>query len=371
MFGTADHPWRPRWAVIKDARRRQRRRQRRTLAAVLAAFAAAAIGWPIASSADPGQTTAPPRVAAARVQAARLDGRVTDATTLHGNVWVLTCERRCAAASPTGGEVGQLTELDGRDLRLLKREPVPDPGVLTGRGGAIWLAHFATGNVSRVDPKTGRTTATLHLQLPRPITPGDRAFLPSGISFAAGHVWVATARGWLAEIDPHRFHVMRTVWSSSQATSATTAAGLTWVADELYGVGTFTANATHVTRHPIEWAGQRVSIDAVARGAGLIWTLGAKTNGVALTAGSVVTTINPTTGRITDQWSTPNGATMIVANRGAYVGGLNGSRILHLTAGHRPQTIPAPNFSALTTATSHALWTTTKAGKLLRIAITG
>lgn len=308
--------------------------------------------------------------AGARVQLALLDGRVTDATTLRNNVWVLTCERQCSATSPTRDAAGQLTELDSRDLRVLKREPMTDPGVLTAGGNAIWVAHFATGNLSRVDPQTGLTTATLHLQLPTPIVPGDRAFLPSGISFSSEHVWVTTARGWVAEIDPRRVHVVRMVRSSSQATSTTTAANLTWLADELYGVGTFSPNATHVTRHPIEWAGQRVSIESVAHGAGLIWAFGAKTSGSTVTAGSVVTTINPTNGHITRQWSTPSGATMIVTNQGAYVGGLNGSRILFLTPGHRPQTIPAPSFSTLTTATSHALWATTKGGRLIRIAFT-
>ena len=98
--------------------------------------------------------------------------------------------------------------------------------------------------------------------------------------------------------------------SSSQATSVTTSDGLTWVADELSGVATFTAHSTHVTRHEITWAGQPLSIETVAHGAGLIWALGSRTNGHALTTGAVVTAIKPKSGHITRQWPVPGGATM-------------------------------------------------------------
>jgi streptogramin lyase len=367
MLGVVDRLSRPRWAVIKDAPRRQRRRQRRILASVLAALAAAAVVWLIASSDDPGRAAVPSVVAVLRVQQPRLAGQVEDTTTLHGNVWVLTCIQRCAGTGP--GSVGRLTELDGNDLRVLNSYPVADPGVLTASTGAIWIAHFATGDLSRVNAKTGHTVATLHLQLPRPNAWGDRAFLPSGITFTGGRVWVTTARGHVAEIDPHHLHVVRTIHSTSQAASTTTAAGNTWIADEKYGIGTIDLKNTQVIRHRIPWHGKPVSIETVATGAGLIWSLGAKTDGSSLTTGTVVTTTDPATGRIIHQWSTPTGASMIVTNHGAYVAGLHGGQILHLTASQRTQTIDGPSFSDLTTATPHALWATTKRGKLLRIAL--
>jgi streptogramin lyase len=368
MLGAVDRLSRPRWAVIQDARHRQRRRQGWILAAVFAVLVAAVVGWLIASSDNPGRTAAPPAIAVPRVQQPRLAGRVEDTTTLHGKVWALTCVHRCAGTGH--GSVGQLTELDDRDLRVLTRAPVADPGVLTASNGAIWIAHFATGNLSRVDTKTGHTVASLHLQLPRPNVWGDRAFLPSGITFADGRIWVTTARGYVAEIDPRHLHVVRTIRSTSQATSTTTAAGRVWIADDGYGIGTVNPNSTRVIRHRIPWHGQPVSIETVASGAGLIWSLGSKTDGQDLTTGTVVTTIDPTTGRSTHQWSTPSGASMIVTNNGAYVAGLRGGQILHLTASQRPQRIDGPSFSNLTTATPHALWATTKRGNLLRIALT-
>ena len=115
--------------------------------------------------------------------------------------------------------------------------------------------------------------------LPRPITTsGDRRFIPSAVSFSSDRVWVSTARGWTAEIDPRTARVIRMAYTSSQAPSATTAAGLTWVADELAGIGTFSATGTKVARHQIMWAGQPLDVNTVAYGAGLIWALGSATN---------------------------------------------------------------------------------------------
>jgi len=359
-----------RWAVIKDARRRQRRRQRRILAMAAVLLAAAASGWLIANSQDAGRPLRAGSAAVGAVPRVALGGRVTDATTLRGDVWVLTCARRCGSVLASHAPSGELTEVNGATARVIGRVAVNDPGVLTSGNGQIWLAHFATGTVSRMNPQTGQTTATVQLKLPTAVVPGDRRFLPSGISFAAGTVWVTTARGWTAAIDSRSATLDRMIRSSSQATSVTTSDGLTWVADELSGVGTVTANKTHVTRHQITWAGHPLSIETVAHGAGLIWALGSRTDGHALTTGAVVTAINPKSGHLTRQWPVPGGATMIVTNRGAYVAPLNGGQIEHLTATHRVQTTPAPEFRKLTTATPHALWATTRDGNLLRIALT-
>ncbi len=337
------------------------------MAAVL--LAAAASGWLIAHSPDAGRPLRAGSAVVGAVQRVALGGRVTDATTLHGDVWVLTCARQCGSVLAGHGGSGELTEVNGATAGVIGRVAVNDPGVLTSGNGQLWLAHFATGTVTRVNPQTGQTTATIELKLPTAIAPGDRRFLPSGMSFAAGTVWVTTARGWTAAIDPRSATLDRMIRSSSQATSVTTSGGLTWVADELSGVGTFTAHSTHVARHQITWAGLPLSIETVAHGAGLIWALGSRTDGHALTTGAVVTAIKPKSG-LTRQWPVPGGATMIVTNRGAYVAPLNGGQIEHLTATHRVQTIRAPEFRKLTTATPHALWATTRDGNLLRIAFT-
>jgi hypothetical protein len=155
-------------------------------------------------------------------------------------------------------------------------------------------------------------------------------------------------------------------YSSSQAPSATTAAGLTWVADELAGIGTFPATSTHLTTHQITWAGQPVDVTAVAYGSGLIWAFGAATSYTASlinpTTTSVVTTINPRSGRILHQWRVGNDTTMVIADRGAYVGDDRDGRLLHLIPPNHVQMLRGPKSASLTSATADALWATTPAG---------
>lgn len=360
-----------RWAIIKDARRRQRRRQRRTLAfAALVALAAAA-GW--AASRDSLSANAPvrPPVAVGPITQVDLDGIVQSTATLHGQLWVLTCTHACShPASPTVR--GRLIELSGSG-RPIKRYPVADHGEIAAGDGAIWLAHFYSGEVTRIDPQTGHATASTGLKLPKPIdAAGDRQFLPSAISFSNGRVWVSTARGWTAEINPRTGRVVRMAYSSSEATSATTAAGLTWVADELDGVGTFTPASANVVHHKISWAGQPLSIETVAQGAGLIWALGRGWE-PRLTPGNqtvtVLTTINPRTERIIHQWRIPTAATMVLAGGGAYVGDSSDGRLLHLTPPGHTQILDGPRAASLTAASPHALWAITHAGQLLRISL--
>lgn len=381
-----EHYWSPsRWALIKDARRRQRRRRRRILTIATVLLAAATIGWAIARRSVPDHAPISPAAAVEAVTQVHPGGIIESTTSLRGNLWVLTCLQRCS--EPWSSAVrGQLVELNAAG-NPIKRLPVADPGALAGGGGSIWVAHFYSGQVTRIDAQTGRRTATLQLTLPRPITTsGDRRFIPSAVSFSSDRVWVSTARGWTAEIDPHTDRVIRMAYSSSQAPSATTAAGLTWVADELAGIGTFSATSTQVTPHQITWAGQPLDVITVAYGAGLIWALGSETNYTVSLINppttSVVTTINPYTGRILHQWRVANTVSMVLADGGAYVGDDRDGRILHLIPPNHAQVMYGPKAASLTAATPHTLWATTVLAEavladgvgptgLLRIELTG
>lgn len=318
-------------------------------------------------------------LAAATGDPLHLGGVVMDTTTLRGDVWVLTCRVQCSrpSGSPwnatwsTAG-VGELIKL-GANGRPIKRIPVVDPTVLTGGDGAIWIAHFDTDEVNRIDPQTGRTTATIRLKTPKPYTTsGDRRFRPSGISFGAGQVWVSMALGWIAAIDAHTPRLARVLFSSSEVTSATTAAGLTWVADELDGVGTFAPSSHHVAIHAIDWARQPIDIATVAHGAGRIWALGevsvpTPTN---FRTFSVVTAIDPRTGRLLRQWRVPGANSIVFAHGTPYVGELGSAQVVRLTGPPTPQIqhLGRP-VAALTAATPHALWAITQNGHLLRISL--
>jgi hypothetical protein len=374
MSEAIERSWTPsRWAVIKDARRRQRRRQRRILAAAAVLLAAAA-GWVVASKSRFGHAPMLKPVTVGTFEQLHLGGVVQDTTTLGANVWVLTCLRRCSQAS-SPASVGELIELTANG-QPVKRLPIADPTALTGGAGAIWIAHFDTGDVSRVNPQTGQTTATTHLQFPKPIaTNGWRRFEPSGISFGAGRVWASSPFGYVAEINPRTTRLQRMVFTSSKVTSATTAGGLTWVADELDGVGTFAAGSDHVATHHISWTGQPVDVQTVAHGTGLIWALGSETSYPTSltdpTTVGVVTTLDPRTGRIRHQWRvSPDAAALVLGNGSAYVGDDNDGRLLRLTAAHGVQTLHGPKAARLTAATPDALWAINRNGQLLRIGLT-
>ncbi len=374
MWETIERPWAPsRWAVIKDARRRQRRRHRRIVAVAAALLVAAAAGWAIASNSRSGHAPQPPPVTVGTFEQLRLGGVVQDTTTLGANLWVLTCLRRCSQASSTAS-AGELIELtaSGRPIRRL---PVADPTALTAGAGEIWIAHVDTGDISRINPQTGQTTATVHLQFPKPIaTGGWRRFEPSGISFGAGRVWASSPFGYVDEINPRTPWRQRMVFTSSEVTSATTGGGLTWVADELDGVGTFPAGSDHVATHHISWARQPVDVETVAPGAGLIWALGTQTSYLTSltdpTTVGVLTTLDPRTGRIMHQWRVSPETTMVLGNGGAYVGDDSDRRLLRLTPPHGVQTLHGPKGARLTAATPDALWAISRNGQLVRIGLT-
>lgn len=372
-----------RWAVIKDARRRQRRRHQRVLVGVVALLLAMTVGWAIARVGSAHPPASPPEMIGT-VERLTLRGAVQDTTTLDGHLWVLTCLRHCSEPFSTAS-AGQLIELTATG-QPIKRFPVSDPTVLTSGAGALWVAHFATGDVSRINPQTGKTTATTHVRLAKPIsTSGYRRFTPAAISFGAGRIWASDGAGFVAEINPRTGRLERIVFTSSEATSSTTAAGLTWVADELDGVGTFPVHSNHVAVHHISWAGQPVDIGTVAYGAGLIWALGEETNYLTSsthpTNVGVVTTLNPHTGRIVEQWaiSPPtsrvrddgawSASGLVLGNGSAYVGDDNHGRLLRLTPPHRLQILYGPKAAQLTAVTAHTLWAINNNGQLLRIGL--
>ncbi len=374
MWEAIARPWAPsQWAVIKDARRRQRRRQHRIFAGA-ALLLVAAVGWVIAGNSRSGHAPTEPPVTVGGFEQLHLGGLVQGTTTLGVNEWVLTCLRRCSQES-SRASAGELMEL-APNGRPIKRLPVADPTALTSGGGAIWIAHIDTGDISRINPQTGHTTATTHLQFPKPIGTDDwRRFEPSGISFGAGRVWASSAFGYVAEINARTARLERMVFTSSEVTSATTAGGLTWVADELDGVGTFAAGSDHVAIHHIAWAGQPVDVQTVAHGAGLIWALGEQTSYLASltnpTNVGVVTTLDPRTGRIMHQWVvSPDAAALVLGNGSAYVSDDNDGRLLRLTAPRGVQTLDGPTGARLTAASPHALWAISRNGQLLRIGLT-
>ena len=84
----------------------------------------------------------------------------------------------------------------------------------------------------------------------------------------------------------------------------------------------------------------------------------------------VVTTLNPHTGRIVDQWPiSPQASGLVLGNGSAYVGDDNNGRLLRLTPPHGLQILHGPKAAQLTAVTANALWAINKNGQLLRIGL--
>jgi hypothetical protein len=121
-------------------------------------------------------------------------------------------------------------------------------------------------------------------------------------------------------------------------------------------------------RHKILWAGQPLSIDTVGHEAGLVWALGWRNLSISGEhTVTVVTTIDPRTGRNVHQWQVPNRAAMVLADGGAYIGVSRNDQLVRLTPPDHVQVLHGPKAATLTAATAHGLWATTRTGRLLRI----
>jgi streptogramin lyase len=277
---------------------------------------------------------------------------------------------------------GELVEVASDGRRVIKRFPVTDPQALAVGDGAIWIAHVITGTVTRVDPANGHTTATIHLALPRPLiehTPSgirrDRQFLPSAISFGAGEVWVSTARGWIAVIDPRTGRLAATVPSPSEDNATIAASHGTWVAEDGGGVGFIPHGTGQLAIHPIFEHGQSLDISELVTGGGRIWAAGSYFYTYPGERDiSSVTAIDPANGRTEHQLQIPGDAgigSIVYGNGGLYVDDFDSGLLLRIAPDYTVQSLRSVRGPAtqLVGTTPGALWATTDSGPLLRITL--
>jgi sugar lactone lactonase YvrE len=366
----------PRWAVIKDARRRQRRRHRRNGLAVVAALAVAASGLWVTERSTASGPNSPSRPGSA-VGSVNVGGVVLDSASEGHRIWVLTCVRDC---SSVGKDSDQLVEVDASTRAVVHRFSLSNAVAIAPGDGAVWVAHFLTGEVTRINPRTGRSTAAITLHLPVPIVTHVgttvrryRGFLPDGISYADGYVRVSTARGWVAQINARTGKLVSMVASPSEATSTTTDSHGTWVAEDLAGVGFLAPHRHLLAIRPIEWAGEPLTISSVVRGAGLIWAVG-QVDALTGPSTTVVATINPRTRRVIHRQRVPGTGSAVFTAGALYLGDLKHGRVYRLSGAGVMQTLATPRRNAtLATATPGLLWatTTTAPERLVRVSPAG
>ena len=364
----------PRWAVIRDARRRQRRRWRRR-AFVLALVAA--VGAGLLAQRSPARRQNPLASASAQLNSVDVGGYVLGAQSSRAHIWVLTCVRLCGAGD-TGLDSERLVELDASSGAVIRRlAPLTNVSALTTAGRNVWVAHPLSGRVTRIDPATGRATAQVNLRLPVQIAPGDRQFRPSALSASGNSVWASTERGWIARIDAVSGRVEWVVRTPSENNSTTTDRYGTWVAEDLDGVGLLAPHRTRLRVRAVMQAGLPLEVSHVLSGAGVVWAI-AVTNQWGTATRTVILELNPRTHRVVRRVQVPEAESTdaVVAVGALYLGDLVHGRIYRVTPSGPLQIFRTPRHLAwLATSTPGALWAATSVspghgrGRLLRIGL--
>ncbi len=172
-------------------------------------------------------------------------------------------------------QVGILLGLDrvsGEELTRTELSGSPSE-VVTG-GGAVWVTRWDTGAASRLDPATGKVVATISLELPFDFgAQGDREFLPSHAAFGHGSLWVLTARGALARIDPATNRVAAMIeLTPPHPLGLAVGDDALWVAEDVHGLSRVDVASNQVRTVPLEDLDHAAGLVAVHDGA--VWVVG-------------------------------------------------------------------------------------------------
>lgn len=174
------------------ARRDRRLRIRRIMAATLALALSAGLFlglWSVM------RTIVSPTPRPGGAFTVRVGGTPVDVGVGEGSVWV------AIVTDPSGR--GEVVRIDPTDGRVVARISLPKVGALAVGEGSVWVANLRHETVTRIDPATDEVADVIDMPpLPYEVAEGDRAFLPEGITIGFGRVWVSTARGSVASIDP-------------------------------------------------------------------------------------------------------------------------------------------------------------------------
>ncbi|MDQ6729197.1 MAG: hypothetical protein M3022_02525 [Actinomycetota bacterium] len=243
--------------------------------------------------------------------------------------------------------------------------------------GGIWLAHFWSGTVTQVDPSTGTTIQRISLVLPKPYFGRDRRFLPSSIGIANGAVWVATARGWLAEIAATTGRLEAMLPAPPDVTGQVMAGSSgTWVAESTLGLGLIRPRSHRLELRSITDAYSRpLAIDQFAIGGGRLWSYGMTTHatgaGAVLTNSAMLTVPDERTGKIIRQIAVPAGRYDLAYGHGAvFLANSRNGRLIRINRDYtirHLRSIRPPG--RLLTIAAGAIWTATEAGHLHRTAL--
>lgn len=200
-----------------------------------------------------------------------LPGRPIDAAGGAGSLWILT--------RSTHRRPGHLVRIDPRRRRLVSSTAIAGPQAIAFGWGSVWVAQFFRNRVVRLNARTGRMLTTIWLSLPHPIsdTPDGRDFLPFDIAAGEGAVWVSTARGQVARIDPQTDRVSEQIAVPFESSAAIAAGeGGVWIAGNLNGAIRIDPESGKELVIPIRGPeGRRLTITTLGLADGRVWATGA------------------------------------------------------------------------------------------------
>jgi ABC-type transport system substrate-binding protein/class 3 adenylate cyclase len=152
------------------------------------------------------------------------------------------------------------------------------PSAMAFADGALWVANTVDYTVSRVDPRTGRETASVRVD-----------GRPDGIAVAHGSVWVASGdTATVTQIDARTRQVVHTIPVGHGASAITGGFGSVWVANTVDGTVTRIEPASGSVQATSEIAPR---ISALAASHGALWA--------ASPLRREVLRIDPASGRVT------------------------------------------------------------------------
>jgi len=113
---------------------------------------------------------------------------ITGVAVVEGHVWVAA-----PISTTTGG--GQISEIDAGTNRIVRHVDVPNATALLYFDGSLWVTNPAQGEVTRIDPATGKVLATVDAESSsRPSTIAGGGKERSGWWTAAGASCRASTR---------------------------------------------------------------------------------------------------------------------------------------------------------------------------------
>jgi hypothetical protein len=304
----------------------------------------------------------------------RLGGAPLQLVSSGGTLWVLVCDRGCSGQAKRS--VGRVIEIDARSGQVIASATLARPGAIAVGPSGVYATDFWRGTVRRLDLRTLRLTATLHLKLPFFIvtsTTRDNAFLPEMVAVGADSVWVASDRGALARTDPrlHRLTAMLRLPSDTLQTM-TTAPATVWLSESLLGLYRVSTTRNRVVaRTPLGPAGHRfVAVQLLPAGKRLL-AVGEWTNAGTLINRNGLARIDPARNSVDALTPLPSGQlTAAVGRSSLWVGRVNGTLLEKINPGSGTvvRRLQARAGVALAFAGGR-LWTLFRDGTLRRLAI--